>query len=114
VSDIVGEIATASEEQTRSIQQVSQAVTQMDETTQQNAALVEEAAAAAQSLDAQADKMKQTVSVFRIGDMASSGAIAKPAMRAALPKAVVAVSPKAVVAEPKRAVATADSDWDTF
>jgi methyl-accepting chemotaxis protein len=68
VSDIVGEIATASEEQNRSIQQVGQAVTQMDETTQQNAALVEQAAAAAQSLDAQAAKMKQAVSVFRIGD----------------------------------------------
>ena len=69
VSDIVGEIATASEEQNHSIQQVSQAVTQMDETTQQNAALVEEAAAAAQSLEAQAGKMKQAVLVFRTGDV---------------------------------------------
>jgi methyl-accepting chemotaxis protein len=67
VSEIVEEIATASEEQNRSIQQVGQAVTQMDETTQQNAALVEQAAAAAQSLDVQARKMKDTVSVFRTG-----------------------------------------------
>ncbi|MGF6968611.1 methyl-accepting chemotaxis protein [Paraburkholderia sp. WC7.3g] len=68
VSDIVGEIATASEEQNRSIHQVGQAVTQMDETTQQNAALVEQAAAAAQSLEVQARNMKQTVSVFRTGE----------------------------------------------
>jgi methyl-accepting chemotaxis protein len=114
VSDIVGEIATASEEQNRSIQQVGQAVTQMDETTQQNAALVEEAAAAAQSLEAQAGKMKQAVSVFRIGDMASSGLAAKLAIRAALPKQVVAAPPKPEVAAPSPTAATADSDWDTF
>ncbi|HXZ07711.1 MAG TPA: methyl-accepting chemotaxis protein, partial [Paraburkholderia sp.] len=107
VSDIVGEIATASEEQNRSIQQVSQAVTQMDETTQQNAALVEEAAAAAQSLEAQAAKMKQTVSVFRIGDSRAFVATAvapapAPARRAA--PVTKAPQPKRAVAVPQPAV----------
>lgn len=66
VSNIVGEIAAASDEQSRSIHEVGRAVAQMDETTQQNAALVEQAAAAAQSLDLQARKMKETVAVFRV------------------------------------------------
>lgn len=67
VSDIVNEIAAASEEQSRGIEQVNQAVSQMDEVTQQNAALVEEAAAAAQSLEEQAANLKQATSVFRLG-----------------------------------------------
>ena len=51
VTDIMGEIAAASTEQSRGIEQVNQAITQMDEVTQQNAALVEEAAAASRSLE---------------------------------------------------------------
>lgn len=66
VSDIVGEIASASEEQSRGIEQVNRAVDQMDQVTQQNAALVEQAAAAAQSLAEQATTLKQAVAVFRI------------------------------------------------
>ncbi len=54
VTDIMGEIAAASAEQSRGIEQVNQAITQMDEVTQQNAALVEEAAAASKSLEDQA------------------------------------------------------------
>jgi methyl-accepting chemotaxis protein len=54
VTDIMGEISAASAEQSTGIEQVGQAVTQMDSVTQQNAALVEEAAAAAQSLAEQA------------------------------------------------------------
>nr|WKF61955.1 Methyl-accepting chemotaxis protein III [Paraburkholderia busanensis] len=75
VSDIVNEIAAASEEQSRGIEQVNQAVSQMDEVTQQNAALVEQAAAAAQSLEEQAGNLKQATSVFRLrngGAQASS------------------------------------------
>lgn len=68
VSDIVGEIAVASEEQSRGIEQVNQAVGQMDEVTQQNAALVEQAAAAAQSLEEQALRLKGAVSVFKVAD----------------------------------------------
>jgi methyl-accepting chemotaxis protein-1 (serine sensor receptor) len=66
VRDIMGEIAAASEEQSTGIDQVARAVTQMDEVTQQNAALVEQAAAAAQSLDDQAARLQQAVSIFSI------------------------------------------------
>lgn len=66
VTDIMGEIAAASDEQSKGIDQVGQAVTQMDEVTQQNAALVEQAAAAAQSLDDQAKKLHTAVSVFKL------------------------------------------------
>ncbi|HDV6322566.1 TPA: Tar ligand binding domain-containing protein, partial [Burkholderia multivorans] len=59
VTDIMGEIAAASEEQSGGIDQVARAVAQMDEVTQQNAALVEEAAAAAQSLDEQAARLRE-------------------------------------------------------
>ena len=66
VTDIMGEIAAASEEQSSGIDQVARAVTQMDEVTQQNAALVEEAAAAAQSLEDQAGKLRTAVAVFQL------------------------------------------------
>jgi methyl-accepting chemotaxis protein len=64
VTDIVGEISFASQEQSVGIGQVNQAITQMDEVTQQNAALVEQAAAAAQSLQDQAASLAKIVSVF--------------------------------------------------
>ena len=66
VTDIMGEIASASEEQSSGIAQVNQAVIQMDQVTQQNASLVEEAAAAAGSLEQQAQRLHDTVSVFRL------------------------------------------------
>ncbi|TAL97102.1 MAG: methyl-accepting chemotaxis protein [Paraburkholderia sp.] len=66
VTDIMGEIAAASEEQSSGISQVGRAVTQMDEVTQQNAALVEEAAAGAASLQDQAARLHDTVSAFRV------------------------------------------------
>jgi methyl-accepting chemotaxis protein len=66
VTDIMGEIAAASEEQSRGIDQVNRAVSQMDEVTQQNAALVEEAAAAAGSLEDQARRLADAVSVFKV------------------------------------------------
>ncbi|TDV07183.1 methyl-accepting chemotaxis protein [Paraburkholderia caballeronis] len=66
VTDIMGEIAAASDEQSRGIDQVGQAVSQMDEVTQQNAALVEQAAAAAQSLEDQAKKLHAAVNTFRL------------------------------------------------
>jgi methyl-accepting chemotaxis protein len=67
VSDIVGEIAQASQEQSAGIGQVNEAVAQMDESTQQNAALVEQAAAAAESLRDQADSLLDAVARFRLG-----------------------------------------------
>lgn len=66
VTDIVSEISSASREQSEGIEQINLAVTQMDEVTQQNAALVEEAAAAAQSMQDQAEKLSRTVSIFRL------------------------------------------------
>ena len=66
VSDVVGEISSASMEQNTGVSQIGQAVNQLDQTTQQNAALVEEGAAAAQSLDQQAKDLVAAVSVFRL------------------------------------------------
>jgi len=68
VTDIMGEISSASQEQTSGIEQVNQAIAQMDQVTQQNAALVEEAAAAASSLQEQAGHLVQAVGVFRVGE----------------------------------------------
>ena len=74
VNDIMAEIAAASIEQSSGIDQVNQAVTQMDEVTQQNAALVEEAAAAAESLEEQANGLAQAVSVFKLDHSAGTSA----------------------------------------
>jgi methyl-accepting chemotaxis protein len=71
VSEIMREIASASDEQSRGIDQVGQAVTQMDDVTQQNAALVQEAAAAAQSLEGQAAQLNAAVALFRLRSWAS-------------------------------------------
>lgn len=68
VRDIMGEIASASDEQSRGISQISQAIVEMDSTTQQNAALVEQSSAAADSLEDQAATLTQAVSVFRLAD----------------------------------------------
>jgi len=67
VTDIVAEIAAASQEQSTGIDQVNKAVMQMDEVTQQNAALVEEAAAASKSMEEQAYKLVELMSFFRMG-----------------------------------------------
>ncbi|QVN19240.1 methyl-accepting chemotaxis protein [Burkholderia pyrrocinia] len=105
VTDIMGEIAAASEEQSGGIDQVARAVAQMDEVTQQNAALVEEAAAAAQSLDEQAGRLRETASVFQLDDEAARpGAVAPVAARHA------SRSPAAAVAVPAPAAARDDRD----
>jgi methyl-accepting chemotaxis protein len=65
VTDIMGEISSASAEQTTEIEQINRAVNHMDESTQQNAALVEQASAAAESMQEQASKLAQLVSVFK-------------------------------------------------
>ncbi|MEX3982992.1 methyl-accepting chemotaxis protein [Paraburkholderia sp. EG287A] len=92
VTDIMGEIAAASQEQSGGIDQVARAVTQMDEVTQQNAALVEEAAAAAQSLEDQAGRLREAVAVFNLDDAAGRAAPVPPvraaARTAAVPRAV--------------------------
>lgn len=66
VTDIMGEIASASDEQSRGIDQVGQAVAEMDRVTQQNASLVEESASAAAALEEQASRLTQSVAVFRL------------------------------------------------
>jgi methyl-accepting chemotaxis protein len=83
VTDIMGEIASASQEQTAGIEQINMAVSQMDQVTQQNASLVEEAAAAAESLQEQAGKLARLVSVFKLNNEGSSKAAATPARRSA-------------------------------
>jgi methyl-accepting chemotaxis protein len=89
VSDIVAEISAASAEQSIGIGQVNQAIVQMDGTTQQNAALVEEAAAAADSLHRQADLLVSLVGEFRLDDAVKAPpALAAPARRQALPAPV--------------------------
>ena len=67
VADIMGEISLASQDQSQGMEQINQAMTQMDQVTQSNAALVEEAAAAAQSLEHQAHGLVEAVSVFKVG-----------------------------------------------
>ncbi|MCM7836440.1 methyl-accepting chemotaxis protein [Enterobacter asburiae] len=66
VRDIMNEIAAATDEQSRGISQIAQAMAEMDTTTQQNAALVEESSAAASSLEAQAVQLEKVVSIFRV------------------------------------------------
>ncbi|WP_322008873.1 methyl-accepting chemotaxis protein [Paraburkholderia sp. J12] len=120
VTDIMGEIAAASQEQSGGIDQVARAVTQMDEVTQQNAALVEEAAAAAQSLEDQASRLRTAVAVFSIDDVGSGafaagfGAPAKPAAgaprsapaaRAAIPAAAVSSAAAPAAAKPAASAA---------
>jgi len=72
VTDIMSEITAASQEQSQGIEQVNLAITQMDEVTQQNAALVEEAAAAAESLEEQAQNLSVSVGTFKMDDKAGT------------------------------------------
>jgi methyl-accepting chemotaxis protein len=118
VSDIVGEISTASTEQSTGVQLVGQAIDQMDQTTQQNAALVEQSAAAAESLRTQARGLVDAVSVFRLSanGMASPEAKAVASRPAApAPRAVAPAAAQVSASAPARAEArTADEDWTSF
>jgi methyl-accepting chemotaxis protein-1 (serine sensor receptor) len=117
VTDIVAEIAAASQEQSAGIDQVNNAVTQMDEMTQQNAALVEEAAAAARAMQEQAGELARQVGFFRLGDEA---AVAAPARKAAATasaeaEAVFAAVRSSAPVRAQRAVETADAGvWKEF
>ena len=141
VTDVMGEITAASHEQSVGIDEINRAVTQMDEVTQQNAALVEEAAAAAQSLQEQATRLTTAVGVFRLNAdarvapvtrAAAPSAVAKPVTSkpaaAAAPKVQPAPALKAPAAAPKAAAAKPstpssnalpksppdDGDWEQF
>ncbi|SAL22758.1 methyl-accepting chemotaxis sensory transducer [Caballeronia sordidicola] len=125
VTDIMGEIAAASHEQSSGIEQVALAVTQMDEVTQQNAALVEEAAAAAQSLEDQAGALKAAVAVFQLNDGGAEFVkpAAKPARAAALAQTTRAVAserlarlktPLVGVEKAKPVALAGAADWEAF
>lgn len=90
VTDIMGEISAASTEQSLGVSQVGEAVTQMDQVTQQNAALVEEMAAAASGLKSQAEDLVQVVSVFKLESSAASSRSIQAKVRAqgAAPRAI--------------------------
>ena len=142
VTDIVGEISSASTEQNTGVGQIGQAVAQMDTATQENAALVEESAAAAESLNQQAQQLVQAVAVFRLAAgehrpvaaaaVASAapsatrraptaappaGRVAMPApKRASQPAAVGHTRPAPTPAKPpvKALAGGDDDDWETF
>jgi methyl-accepting chemotaxis protein len=110
VTDIMAEISAASQEQSQGIEQVNQTITQMDEVTQQNAALVEEASAAARSLEEQAGGLSHSVSLFKLGeDTPPSGGLpprptGKPVLTAvkAAPRSLGKPAPKAMPAAASR------------
>jgi methyl-accepting chemotaxis protein len=124
VTDIMAEIAAASQEQSSGIEQVNQAVMQMDGVTQQNAALVEQAAAAADSLQQQAHALTQAVSVFKTMDNGARPAASQPPQRSAtvtaLKRRTRGEGKPGVGAEPKqhaRKVVNAKADeaeWQEF
>ncbi|KHN53243.1 methyl-accepting chemotaxis protein [Pectobacterium fontis] len=108
VTDIMGEIASASDEQSRGIGQVSQAVSEMDSATQQNAALVQEASAAAVSLEEQAARLTQAVAVFKLAGVAQK-------LKASLPKAVAQPQPRLSPAMAGTSSKGSDNqNWETF
>ncbi|MDK1687755.1 methyl-accepting chemotaxis protein II [Cronobacter malonaticus] len=106
VTDIMGEIASASDEQSRGIDQVALAVSEMDRVTQQNASLVQQSAAAASALEDQASRLSQAVAAFRLASARASAPRREPAA------APVSASPALAVAS-KPAVAGQDN-WETF
>jgi methyl-accepting chemotaxis protein len=93
VTDIMGDISSASREQEGGITQINRAITEMDSVTQQNAALVEEAAGAAGSLQEQADRLAQLVAVFKVetaGGGAARKAVGQQQRAAAAPRLAAA------------------------
>ena len=135
VTDIMGEIASASAEQSAGIEQVNMSIIEMDSMTQQNAALVEEAAAAAQSLQDQAGELSRVVSIFRLVEgeqhviepvpaapaVAAASATAPqlpavrtPAARPARPAIKKSASAAAPARPKKSPVAAGSDDWEEF
>ncbi len=122
VGDIISEIAAAGSEQTQGIEQVTKAVGQMDEMTQQNAALVEEAAAASESLDEQGKNLQRLMSFFSVdGAVETSEPVAEVKVtpkKVSTPKKAKPVAKKRkATAKPKPAPVAAsqdDDEWDEF
>jgi methyl-accepting chemotaxis protein len=120
VANIMTEISVASSEQSAGIAQVNQAIVQIDDATQQNAALVEEAAAAAQSMRDQADALAQAVSVFKLANQPAHAAAATAGQAPRPPAAGAgAPVPKRLQATPGRlagsaTAANAEDGWEEF
>ena len=124
VTDIVSEISAASAEQSTGIDEINRAITQMDEVTQQNAALVEEAAAASQSLQEQAGNLASVVGAFKLAQGQASAAqhstpvrpapAAKPAARKAAPLKLVTQRDPGPASSKASASAGAGGDWEEF
>ncbi|PKV15994.1 methyl-accepting chemotaxis protein [Xanthomonas prunicola] len=122
VTDIMGEISAASQEQSAGIEQVNQTVTNMDETTQQNAALVEEATAAARAMEEQAQQLTEAVALFRLSNDVQTATRAAPVVRQIAAKRPVVASKSAakphVARPPARStvtsVASNESNWAEF
>ncbi|QBH03674.1 methyl-accepting chemotaxis protein [Xanthomonas oryzae] len=117
VTDIMGEISAASQEQSAGIEQVNQTVTQMDETTQQNAALVEEATAAARSLEEQAVGLTEAVAVFKTEHGTTSDARTAPVAKVAQAvRAKLATVGRTAAAKPRALAAStnAETSWQEF
>ena len=120
VTDIIGEVSSASSEQSQGVAQVGEAITQMDLVTQQNAALVEESAAAANSLKSQAEQLLQSVAVFQLEGVAKNGPAAatrprvqpSPARPAFKPNKLAA--PKPAVKKVTQATSVGSDDWASF
>jgi methyl-accepting chemotaxis protein len=121
VTDIMADIQAASSEQTTGIEQINEAIVQMDQVTQQNAALVEQSAAASESMQDQARRLSQAVSVFKLEQR--HVAPAAPAVSASRPRPVFAKPSARPVKAPlhvtdagknKVAASTATSDWEEF
>jgi methyl-accepting chemotaxis protein len=119
VTDIMAEISSASREQETGIEQINMAITEMDSVTQQNAALVEEAAAAAGSLEEQSAALAKLVSRFVVHGAAVTP-VRAPAPRQVMPARVPVTAPRAVAAAPApralpaRAVKVQEAEWETF
>ncbi|WP_345783410.1 methyl-accepting chemotaxis protein [Stenotrophomonas maltophilia group sp. Smal35] len=113
VTDIMADISAASQEQSSGIEQVNQAVVQMDETTQQNAALVEEASAAARSMEEQANLLAEAVSVFRTG-AATAAAVVRPALAAVAATVTPVRRPAALSPRIEPTLAANAGGWEEF
>jgi methyl-accepting chemotaxis protein len=118
VTDIISEITASSAEQSQGIEQVNTAITQMDEVTQQNAALVEEAAAAAESLEEQAQNLSVSVGSFKLDDKVVCRAAAPARSAAAAPaRKAIAHAPAPVRNATAKALPKpkdADGEWEEF
>ena len=120
VTDIMSEIASASMEQTMGIEQINSAISQMDQVTQQNAALVEQAAAAAGSLEEQAVALADVVSIFKLGNAPVTPVTRAPMGKNQVVRPLVRPAAKTVVlaakAAPRRAALAngAAEDWEKF